>query len=430
MIKAGKIFVFLVFSALFFLSCSKVHVDPVAHPSASAIRFYGNDNGDQLNNMGATADGGFYFGGSTNTSTSMSSQGFIQKTDNKGNVIWYKEYGGPNQDGFQSVHAAADGGFIAVGSTNSYGLGATRKDFYSDCWIVKADMNGNIQWQKTFGNIYSDAFIDVAETPDRGFVAVGYFNNPATGNIGSLYIVKTDQNGNTLWTKQLYASLFYSTGAAVTIGANGDIAIAGFIVKSNLSIDQGYDYPAFILISETGQLLNYNNSAQPFPDYRNWGYLTPCPNAGGFRAEKIFGMPDGYIIMANNAAIPDLPPYSVLIFKVDFKGNIIWHQEYSGEHSAVMNDAVLNTSGGLLISGATATSSSADFWLLNIDANGKELWETRIPEPELSGYVAGVVQSGDNFALGVTMSFPQANRSNYFGFFYTDQNGKITSNAH
>src|ERR1017187_1339375 len=222
LIMATKSRPYLLFIPVLFIccSCNKVQVNPTTHPSNSGIRFYGSDNGNILQSFGPTADGGYYFGGSTNTSAGMAGQGWIQKTDKNGNGLWYKEYGGPNQDVFNAVHPTTDGGFIAVGATNSYGQGITRKDYYPDAWLLKTDANGCFKWQVLFGNIYYDNFVDVAETPDHGYVAVGYTGDPVYNNC--VHIVKTDATGKLLWSKELYQGFFSSSCSSVCIGTNGD----------------------------------------------------------------------------------------------------------------------------------------------------------------------------------------------------------------
>jgi len=422
----GKNILFLsIASFALFSSCQKATVDTTANPTSSAIRFYGNNDGNLLFSFEATPDGGYMFGGATNNSPSDAGQGFIQKTDKNGNVVWYKNYGGPLEDLFMEVHATSDGGFIGVGATNSYGHGATRQDYYWDAYMVKTDANGDTLWQKTFGGIYADQFFDVAETPDKGFVAVGFIDDPAYGDC--VYIVKTDQNGNKLWTREYYQGFFSALGASVAVGANGDIAVAGYIVKSTLATDQGIDYPSFILLSPTGVPLDKSGitSALPFPEYKSWGGLVPA-YANSFRAEKIISQPDGYIFAVNLSA----PQNSLMLFKVDITGNILWNQQFKGLSTASMNDAVNNPQGGLLISGVTVDESGKNHgWMLNTDPNGNRLWETDIPVQGFNAFAAGVIPVGSSYAMGVNLSSTHLNIANFFGFLTTDQNGNILGNG-
>jgi len=416
-IKAGLIAAIGIAS----FSCAKQNINQVSNPTSSGIRLYGNDDGYLLYSFEPTADGGYMFGGATNASANNAGQGFIQKTDGSDNLLWSKEYGGPLQDLFTAVHTTSDGGFIAVGSTISYGLGATRKDYYSDCYMVKTDANGNQRWKMTFGDIYTDQFYDVAETPDHGFVAVG--GTESATDESDLYIVKTDENGTMKWKKILFTQYFFnSLATAVTVNTNGNIAVAGYIVKSTFAIDQGTNYPAFMLFDSSGKALNSGSLHNPFPEYKNWGGLVPAYN-NSFRSEKIISRPDGYIFAVNL----NTPVNSLMLFKVNGSDTTtIWRHRYSGLGSASMNDAVNNSVGGLLISGVTIDPSGKNyFWMLNTDANGRKLWESHTPVPGFNAFAAGAFPVGSNYAIGVSLSATHKNLANNFGFLTTDQNGNI-----
>jgi hypothetical protein len=65
----------------------------------------------------------------------------LVKTDSAGNVQWDKIYGADVQYSnrkFLSFQQTSDGGFIAAGFTNQFNNG------YSSLWVVKTDSNGNI----------------------------------------------------------------------------------------------------------------------------------------------------------------------------------------------------------------------------------------------------------------------------------------------
>jgi hypothetical protein len=80
----------------------------------------------------------------------------IIKTDLEGNVEWSKNYGGSSEDRFVSGKPTPDGGYIFVGqsSSNDHDLTVNHGDY--DIWVVKADHDGNIQWQKSIGDQYNN----------------------------------------------------------------------------------------------------------------------------------------------------------------------------------------------------------------------------------------------------------------------------------
>jgi hypothetical protein len=415
------LFLFAVILVISYQSCTKIEVSPTSNPSTSGIKFYGDHYGNFLTSFEATTDGNYMFGGYSFSSLTMAQQGFIQKCDPKGEIIWKHTYGGKYLDIFNAVHVTSDGGFIAAGETTSIGNGFNDGSAHEDAWLVKTDANGDTLWQKSFGGPYDDRFYDVTETSDHGFVAVGIYNNPGNNDT---YVVKVDKDGQIVWLKQEYPNNYWNLGASVTEGPNGDIAIAGYIS----GYVNGGSYPSFILLSSKGVNLDYQNVNTPFPLYSMWGsliYSNFYNYALMSNLEKIISRPDGYIMAIN---LEESGPNSVMVFKVDLKGNIIWNYPYFGLKGGYnyMNDMKNNSAGGLLISGSTMDATGKNYsWLLNLDANGNKIWENFVPIAGYTAWAAGAIPVGNNFSVGVNLISTDQNHSTFFGLLNTDQNGKI-----
>lgn len=103
-----------------------------------------------------------------------------------------KTYSTTGIDKAQNIQLLHDGNFIIAGSITAPG----RSDL--DALLVKINGQGDTLWTKRFGGAADDEFVNAKPSLDGGIVAVGYsrsFGRPA----GEMYIVKTDQQGNTLW---------------------------------------------------------------------------------------------------------------------------------------------------------------------------------------------------------------------------------------
>jgi hypothetical protein len=70
---------------------------------------------------------------------------WLIKTDANCNKIWDKTFGRPSSEIGNFVQQTTDGGYIIVGSTNSYGAGC------SDIWLIRTDAEGNKLWDSTLG---------------------------------------------------------------------------------------------------------------------------------------------------------------------------------------------------------------------------------------------------------------------------------------
>jgi hypothetical protein len=117
---------------------------------------------------------------------------WLLRTDAEGDSLWSHSFGGRLWDGARSVVQTPDGGFALAGFTGSYGAGAF------DMWLVKTDANGDSLWSRTYGGGSYDEAYALQQTLDGGFILCGY-----TGSFGDGYengwLVKTDSAGALEW---------------------------------------------------------------------------------------------------------------------------------------------------------------------------------------------------------------------------------------
>jgi parallel beta-helix repeat protein len=167
-----------------------------------------------------TSDGGFAIAGLT---WSYGAGGYgdvwLVKTDSAGIAEWNQTYGGMSSDVGYSMVETSDGGFAITGYTSSYGAG------YYDAWLVKTDANGNEQWNQTYGGPEADAGVSVVETSDGGFAIAGATRSYTAG-MEDFWLVKTDVNGDLQWNKT-YGGPYLDEGVSVVETSDGGFAITG-----------------------------------------------------------------------------------------------------------------------------------------------------------------------------------------------------------
>jgi hypothetical protein len=171
--------------------------------------------------LALTSDGGFILGGSVYTT---SSSVLLLRIDSTGNPQWARTYtpsGSISDLQLTAAQQTQDGGYAFAG----YYFQNTIYD--ERAWLVKTDSTGNVQWDKIYGADvqYSDRkFLSFQQTSDGGFIAAG-FTNQFNNGYTSLWLVKTDSNGNIPNCSDVKTASDTSSTASVKV-SNSDLAAA------------------------------------------------------------------------------------------------------------------------------------------------------------------------------------------------------------
>jgi len=165
-----------------------------------------------------TSDGGYIFLAGTHSTSTTPAAIWLLKTDSQGDSVWARTYCGEEAWGYpRSVEQTPDGGYVLVGVTGSADSG--------DVWLLKTDSQGDTLWTRTIGG----AGIEWGEygemTSDGGYVITGSTSSFGAGK-SDLWLIKTDENGNTLWTVT-YGGASWDHGYYVRQTSDGGYIITG-----------------------------------------------------------------------------------------------------------------------------------------------------------------------------------------------------------
>jgi hypothetical protein len=178
-----------------------------------------------------TSDSGYVAVGSNEDSLGNIDLRLI-KINSLGDSLWSKTLGDTGYDIGTSVKQTSESGFIILGSTSSYGSG---KD---DVWLIKTDVNGDTIWTKTYGGDRSDVGNCIQITHDGGYIIVGTTDSYAAGGEDA-WLIKTDSNGDTSWTKSYTLGIWSGEWLKSSIETNdgyifaGSDFMSGFIIKTD-----------------------------------------------------------------------------------------------------------------------------------------------------------------------------------------------------
>jgi hypothetical protein len=153
--------------------------------------------------------------------------------DVNGDVQWQKTYGGSGDDKANSLIATADGGYAVTGQTSSFGAGV------ADVWVLKLDANGNVAWQKTYGGSGDDEAISLVAIADDGFAVAGWTTSFSAGHDADAWVLKLDASGTVLWQKT-YGGDNYDVARSLVASDDGGFAVAGWTASFGLPFNAAW----------------------------------------------------------------------------------------------------------------------------------------------------------------------------------------------
>lgn len=189
-----------------------------------------------------TEDGGYIIVGSSDSYETEMFQNlgtydfWIIKINSTGEFLWSKNYGGERIDEARAITHSGDGNFIIVGDTRSEDQFVSENKGSADLWMIKINPNGELIWEKSYGGNDYDAARSVILTSDNGFLISGSTkstNGDVTQNKGGndAWIIKTDQSGELLWQKSVGGTQFDFAYDAIQKLDNTIIAVG--VTESN-----------------------------------------------------------------------------------------------------------------------------------------------------------------------------------------------------
>ncbi|MCD4816473.1 MAG: hypothetical protein K8R06_08750, partial [Methanosarcinales archaeon] len=181
--------------------------------------FGGTFSDDRVKSILQTSDGGYLIAGSTSTCMdNCSDDVWLIKMSPQGQEQWNRTLGGTGDEEVEFVRQTADGGYILMGNTNSYGAGSF------DIWFVKVNSNGNMQWNNTFGGIGQDKAYSISQVPG-GYIIAGGTESYGAGD-SDFWLVKTDTNGEEEWNNT-YGGNYCDGADSIQQTRDGGYIIAG-----------------------------------------------------------------------------------------------------------------------------------------------------------------------------------------------------------
>lgn len=324
----------------------------------------GGDKNEEGRAIASTADGGYVVLGTTTSFGEGNADIYVAKISGNHQLEWTSVVGGIGADIGNSIQQTKDKGYIISGYTNSYRApnesGLTTEKLY----VVKLDAVGNIDWT-LWGTSSGEnsRLLDIKETKDGSFIGVGRASSGTTGsNSMDIYMIKINRNGNLVWQKWLGGiGLDIASGLTLT---NDD----GFVITgtTNSFGSNGSD----LYIVKLDSLAEMQWSLVINDTLNELGYSITPTSDGSY---VIVGAKE--VLSTDSTAVN----YDVLAMKVNDTGGIVWSATIGGSGDDIAYSVRETKDKGFII-GAYSTSFSTEpaFYTIKLNSSGDLEWSNII----------------------------------------------------
>jgi hypothetical protein len=178
--------------------------------------------------ISVTPDQGFIVFGTDDTNVHENRNTWACKIGNSGDTIFLKEKLESSMNFFGSLIECVSDGYVVA---------ATRNDII---FLMKIDLNGIVVWNKQLKVTFPTRNIlaqSIKQNTDNGIVIAGG-TNPATDAVRDAFIVKTDAEGNLLWSRNYDGSLDHkgsisdASAQSIVATSDGGIVVLGITTDS------------------------------------------------------------------------------------------------------------------------------------------------------------------------------------------------------
>lgn len=300
-----------------------------------------------------------------------------------------------------------DGHILITGTTRSYGNGG------DDIILVKLDLNSNVLFQKTYHKEHHEKAYGIEQCKDGNYIIVGEAWDGGSGR-EDIYLLKVDKLGEKIW-ENYYGGYHTDQGFSVKPLDDGFIALG---YTSSLSETTRGDFYLVRTDLEGNRIWENIYGTE----YLDFGFEILPTRSGDF---WLLGTAGGFF----NQARADYknPEADILLIKVNHQGEEITRNYLGGLLHDWGKDFLETEDGSLYILGSTQSegAGSFDMYLVKVDSNGNQIWDTTYGGSDFEyGSAIGMDSEGNLFLTG-TKQDTQSDRGPDIYVVKTDPKGSV-----
>ncbi len=318
-------------------------VDSIGQTQWTKFINYYSDN--QAWSVKQTVDKGYILTGETRLGSTP--YVYLVRTDSIGDTLWTKRvFPCLNCQGYgRDVLQTTDGGYTILA------LAAAPSDTTGPFYLIKTNASGDTLWTKKYTHAYGSAGYSLKQTSDGGYIIGGMTilaTNPSAKF--AVYLIKTDVNGDTLWTKIIADTVSNSIRAySVQQTSDGGYFTSGSVYNPGILTTDVY-----LIKTDAGGDTLWTRK------------IGGAGDEGGVGQQTSDG---GYIIAGSTTSFGSGSADAYLL-KTDSDGNKVWEKAFGGISDDQGNHLELTSDGGFVITGITTSFGSGDVYLIKTDSNG------------------------------------------------------------
>ncbi|MCC6475836.1 hypothetical protein IT157_02165, partial [bacterium] len=328
----------------------------LAQPESQWRRGYGGGGPEICNVVLPIEDGSFLFAGSTITYGQGNDDFYVVRTDADGDTLWTRAFGGIETAVCFGAISTDDGGFLLLGQVS-----AGWNDNFGNFWVIKTNANGDSLWSRAFGGANGEACVAAKQTPDGGYILAGYTGSFGAGS-SDFWLIKTDANGDSLWSRTLGTDL-YEWCSSVLLASDGGYLLAG----TGSEWSDVFDNDFLLYKTDSDGILEWSRIYQG----ENQDYCKAMqPTADG-----------GYVLAGYTHETGDAG-FNMMLLKVAANGDSLWSRSLGSSR----DDYCLSletTTNRYILAGHTSHPDTldSDFMLIAADLDGDSVWSTSFGFP-------------------------------------------------
>ena len=333
---------------VFILLIGSQHVFAAAGPKLAFERTWGGTAEDTAEGVAIAGDGNVYVAGTTfsfGVGETGDSDAFLLKYASDGTLTWQRTWGTPRTD--PGLSANEIGKDVAVSSDN-LSIYITGIFPNLNVFLVKFDADGNLVWERTWGN-GQDFAEAVAVAQDGSIYVTGRRSSSGAGS-GDVFLVKFNSEGTFIWDRT-WGGANPEVGSDVAVAADGSVYVAG-------------DGNSFF--GNDAVLLKFNPDGILLWE-RDWreGTIQDLSAAFGVAVAA-----DGSVYMTGLSNISGVKQ-DVFLVKFNPDGSLVWQKTWGGDVDTGQGVAVASN-GRIFVTGNTGFGAgNGDAFVVEFSPSGK-----------------------------------------------------------